>query len=141
MRESLNPKHLIIKDCGATVVFDVVAAELRINRIHPGDDFRALARIFYRADKIQKALVKPTHFIVQTSIAAADEFGSKHNIAVLEVEKPLERVSSIRPTARGLRRIVRLWPRVFKGLTKRSAYYRVLAEANALADTLNQEKR
>lgn len=140
MRESLDQRHLTIKDCGATVIFDVVAAELRINRIYPGDDFRALARIFYRANKIQKSLVKPTHYIVQTSITAANELGSKHNIAVLEVEKPLERVSSIRPTAKGLRRIVRLWPRVFKGLTKRSAYYRVLAEANALANTLNQER-
>jgi hypothetical protein len=81
-----------------------------------------------------------THYIVQTAAANMPNscWGRYGRVAVLEVDSGLDSVSMISARARGCRRVVETWERRHIGSTDRSAFFRALAEAEALAAELNQ---
>jgi hypothetical protein len=61
-------------------------------------------------------------------------------VAVLEVDAGVENVAAISERARGVRRIVRVWPHLNVGSTERCAYAQGLREAEALARELNVQE-
>lgn len=83
-----------------------------------------------------------THYIVQTATAkmpGSCKFGRYIRIAVLEVEKGLEKVAMISERARGCHRVVATWERRGVGKTDRCASARAYAEAETLAAELNEQ--
>ena len=77
-----------------------------------------------------------------TQIASAQKpsscKGKYIRIAVLEVNEGVQRASMISEKSRDIVRIVRIWEMVNVGTTPRAANHRVMAEAQKLAETLNQ---
>ena len=77
-------------------------------------------------------------YIVRTAAAKMPGSwkGTYRRVAVLEVEDGLV-PTMISTRAKGVRRIVRTWERLFVGKTERCEYRIALAEAEALAAKLN----
>ena len=84
-----------------------------------------------------------TKFIVQTASASMPQccWGIYRRVAVLEVEEGVDRLSMISKRARGCVRGVKTWEKLNVGKTEKCAYRVALAEAEALAATLNGEDK
>ena len=84
-----------------------------------------------------------THFIVKTaqaSMPGSCKYGRYGRVAVLEVPEDLEAfdIPRIDDRLKSVKRIVRLWDRRFWGKTERCAFEIACAEAEALAEKLNE---
>jgi len=79
-------------------------------------------------------------YIVKISSSRLRRLYNYRTVAVLEVDNGVEDVAAISERSRGVRRIVRVWPRLNVGSTERCAYANGLREAEALARKMNAQE-
>ena len=66
--------------------------------------------------------------------------GKYRHVAVIEVEDGVSHVRMISARARGVRRVVRVWERLYAGGSDRCAFAQAYAAAQQCADELNREQ-
>lgn len=86
-----------------------------------------------------------SQFIVRSSAArmpASMRYGKGkyRRVAVLEVEDGVSQVRMISARARGVKRVVRVWERLFAGSSDRCAFAQAYRAAQQQADELNREQ-
>ena len=81
-----------------------------------------------------------TRYITKTATAHMPNscWGRYGKVAVIEVEPGVKDVAMISDRARGAIRVVEVWDRQFWGKSNRCAFAIALAEAEALAASLNR---
>ena len=83
-----------------------------------------------------------SRFIVQSAAAcmpASCKYGPYRRVAVLEVEDGVSHVRMISARARGVKRVVRVWERLYVGSSDRCAFAKAYRAAQQRADELNRE--
>ena len=79
-------------------------------------------------------------YIIKSSAAcmpSSCKYGPYRRIAVLEVEDGVESVKMISPRARGVKRVVQTWERLYAGKTDRCAFGRAWRYAENLVASLS----
>ena len=79
-------------------------------------------------------------YIIMESSASVRGYSGYRNVAVVELDDDFVGVPKmISEHANGVKRIIAMWTKVYKGKTERCEYARVTHEANELLEYLNAQ--